>query len=78
MIDPKLLASAGNVALALAKVVPLGGPAIAAGMAALDLLNGLRETASASDEKVAEFEAGREALERAVNARADATAASLE
>jgi len=78
MIDPKLVASAGNLALALAKAVPLGGPVIAAGKAALDLLDNLRETAGASPEKIAEFEAGREALERAVNAHADATAASLE
>lgn len=77
MIASNIIAAAIAAANAAAEAAPLGAAAVKAGSAVLDLVNGLRGIAGATPEHIAEFEASREALERAVNDHASRTAASL-
>lgn len=80
MNKSKIIGSAIDVATHLAPLIAAGtggALAIAAGKAALDLIEDLNETAGAAPEKVAEFERSREELERAVNAHADRVIDSL-
>jgi len=76
----KIIGSAIDVAKNLAPLIAAGtgGLAVlAAGKAALKLIEDLNETAGAAPEKIAEFEKSREELERAVNAHADRVIDSL-
>jgi hypothetical protein len=72
-----LIGSIIETAKAIAPLVPMGAQGLAAGRAVLNLIDEVKETAGAAPEKIAEFEATREEMERAVNAHADRTAASL-
>lgn len=73
-----ILAGILDVAKAAASLSPFTAATAKVGRAALDLMGEAREIIGAHPDKVAEFDQTREELERAVNAHADRTAASLD
>jgi hypothetical protein len=73
-----LIASVIGVAKAVTPLIHSTTPAtLTAGLAVLKLVDTLKATAGAAPDQIAEFDASREALEKAVAAHAGCTAASL-
>lgn len=66
-----------NIAKTVLPLVPFGAEGLAAGEAVLKTFDDFREVSGAAPEKIAEFDATREAFEAAVNAHTRRTADSL-